>query len=61
MAPHFFTGHRDTHIINLAKIARSSSKSCDLEFYIASRGKKFLIVSTKYQVEDLVASIATEA
>jgi small subunit ribosomal protein S2 len=34
MAPYIFTEHKDTHIINLAKIARSLSEACDLVFDI---------------------------
>ena len=61
MAPYIFTERKDTHIINLAKTARSLSEACDLAFDIAGRGKQFLIVGTKYQAADLVASAATEA
>jgi len=60
MAPYIFTERKDTHIINLAKTARSLSEACDLVFDIAGRGKQFLIVGTKYQATDLVASAATE-
>lgn len=61
MAPYIFTERKDTHIINLAKTARSLSEACDLLFDIARRGRKqFLIVGTKYQATDLVASAATE-
>jgi small subunit ribosomal protein S2 len=60
MAPYIFTERKDTHIINLAKTARSLSEACDLLFDIAGRGKQFLIVGTKYQATDLVASAATE-
>ena len=42
MAPYIFTERRDTHIINLAKTARSLSKACDLAFDIAGRGKHLL-------------------
>jgi small subunit ribosomal protein S2 len=61
MAPYIFTERKDTHIINLAKIARSLSEACDLAFYIAGRGKQCLIVGRKCEEAALVASASTEA
>jgi small subunit ribosomal protein S2 len=61
MTSYIFIECKDTHIINLAKTTLSLSKSCDLAFDIVSRGKQFLIVGTKYQATNLVASTATEA
>nr|YP_010881243.1 ribosomal protein S2 [Fossombronia foveolata]WIA67196.1 ribosomal protein S2 [Fossombronia foveolata] len=61
MAPHIFTERKGVHIINLTQTARFLSEACDLVSNAASRGKQFLIVGTKYQAADLVASAASRA
>nr|YP_010881325.1 ribosomal protein S2 [Moerckia flotoviana]WIA67277.1 ribosomal protein S2 [Moerckia flotoviana] len=61
MAPYIFTERKGIHIINLAQTARFLSEACDLVSNAASKGKQFLIVGTKYQAADLVASAASGA
>nr|YP_009668128.1 ribosomal protein S2 [Plagiochila chinensis]QCW58904.1 ribosomal protein S2 [Plagiochila chinensis] len=61
MAPYIFTERRGIHIINLTQTARFLSEACDLASNAASKGKQFLIVGTKYQAADLVASAASKA
>nr|QWW92930.1 ribosomal protein S2 [Delavayella serrata] len=61
MAPYIFTERRGIHIINLTQTARFLSEACDLVLNAASKGKQFLIVGTKYQAADLVASAASKA
>ncbi|CAM6031834.1 unnamed protein product [Sphagnum tenellum] len=61
MAPYIFTERRGIHIINLTQTARFLSEACDLVLNAASEGKQFLIVGTKYQAADLVASAALKA
>jgi len=58
MAPYIFTERRGIHIINLTQTARFLSEACDLVLNAASKRKQFLIVGTKYQAADLVASAA---
>jgi small subunit ribosomal protein S2 len=61
MAPYIFIERRGIHIINLTQTARFLSEACDLVLNAASKGKQFLIVGTKYQAADLVASAASKA
>lgn len=61
MASFIFTERKSIHIINLIQTARSLSEACDLTAYAAGKGKQFLIVGTKYQAADLVASAALKA
>jgi small subunit ribosomal protein S2 len=61
MAPYIFIERRGIHIINLTHTARFLSEACDLVLNAASKGKQFLIVGTKYQAADLVASAASKA
>jgi small subunit ribosomal protein S2 len=61
MTYYIFTERKGIHILNLTQTARFLSKACDLLANAASGGKQFLIVGTKYQAADLVASAATRA
>nr|WRO37690.1 ribosomal protein S2 [Danxiaorchis mangdangshanensis] len=61
MAPYISAKRKGIHIINLTITARFLSEACNLVFDAASRGKKFLIVSTKKKAADLVASAAIRA
>nr|YP_009668209.1 ribosomal protein S2 [Bazzania praerupta]QCW58985.1 ribosomal protein S2 [Bazzania praerupta] len=61
MAPYIFTERRGIHIINLTQTARFLVEACDLLSNAAGKGKQFLIVGTKYQAADLVASSASKA
>jgi small subunit ribosomal protein S2 len=61
MAPYIFTKRRGIHIIHIFKTARLLSEACDLVANAAQNGKQFLIVGTKYQAVDLVASAAKKA
>ena len=61
MASYIFTERKGIHILNLTQTARFLSEACDLVANASSKGKQFLIVGTKYQAADLVASAATEA
>nr|YP_009549434.1 ribosomal protein S2 [Vittaria appalachiana]AYW16583.1 ribosomal protein S2 [Vittaria appalachiana] len=58
MSPYIFTERRGVHIFDLTHTARLSSEACDLVFDAAMQGKEFLIVGTKHQVTDLIASAA---
>nr|NP_777393.1 ribosomal protein S2 [Anthoceros angustus]Q85AW7.1 RecName: Full=Small ribosomal subunit protein uS2c; AltName: Full=30S ribosomal protein S2, chloroplastic [Anthoceros angustus]BAC55329.1 ribosomal protein S2 [Anthoceros angustus]BAC55420.1 ribosomal protein S2 [Anthoceros angustus] len=61
MKPYIFTERRGIHILNVTKTARLLSEACDFVANAASKGKQFLIVGTKYQAADLVASAALKA
>lgn len=61
MAPYISAKRKGIHIINLIRTARFLSEACDLVFDAASRGKNFLIVGTKKEAADLVASAAIRA
>nr|YP_009973838.1 ribosomal protein S2 [Danaea sellowiana]QNH93764.1 ribosomal protein S2 [Danaea sellowiana] len=61
MSPYIFTERKGVHILNLTQTARFLSEACDLVFDAANEGKQFLVVGTKYQVSDLVASAAIKA
>jgi small subunit ribosomal protein S2 len=61
MAPYIFTKRRGIHILHIFKTARLLSEACDLVSNAAYNGKQFLIVGTKYQAADLVASAAKKA
>lgn len=61
MSPYIFTERRGVHILDLTQTARLLSEACDLVFDAAAEGKEFLMVGTKYQVADLVASAATRS
>nr|YP_009668542.1 ribosomal protein S2 [Haplomitrium blumei]QCW59318.1 ribosomal protein S2 [Haplomitrium blumei] len=61
MAPYIFAERKGIHVINLAQTARFLSEACDLVADAAGRGKQFLIVGTKYQATDLVASASSRA
>nr|YP_009547633.1 ribosomal protein S2 [Antrophyum semicostatum]AYW16236.1 ribosomal protein S2 [Antrophyum semicostatum] len=58
MSPYIFTKRRGIHIFDLTQTARLSSEACDLVFNAAIEGKEFLIVGTKHQMNDLIASAA---
>jgi small subunit ribosomal protein S2 len=59
MTSYIFTKHKGIHILNLTQTARFLSYACDFLANAANGGKQFLIVGTKYQTTDLVASAAT--
>nr|YP_009732761.1 ribosomal protein S2 [Buxbaumia aphylla]QHU77103.1 ribosomal protein S2 [Buxbaumia aphylla] len=61
MASYIFTERKGIHIINLTQTARFLSEACDLVANAANKGKQFLIVGTKYQAADLIASAAIKA
>nr|YP_005352936.1 ribosomal protein S2 [Mankyua chejuensis]ADZ47968.1 ribosomal protein S2 [Mankyua chejuensis]AJJ48598.1 ribosomal protein S2 [Mankyua chejuensis] len=61
MAPYIFTERKGIHILNLIQTARFLSEACDLVFDAANEGKQFLMVGTKYQAVDLIASAAIKA
>ena len=61
MASYIFTERKGIHIINLTQTARFLSEACDLVSNASSKGKQFLIVGTKYQAADLIASAAIKA
>eukprot|EP00850_Spirogloea_muscicola_P023829 SM000392S14718 [mRNA] locus=s392:4847:14461:+ [translate_table: standard] len=61
MAPYIFAERKGIHIINLTQTARFLSEACDLLANAANKGKQFLIVGTKYQAADLIASAAKKA
>ncbi len=61
MASYIFTEHKGIHILNLTQTARFLSEACDLVANASSKGKQFLIVGTKYQAADLVASASIKA
>nr|YP_009041044.1 ribosomal protein S2 [Tetraphis pellucida]AIB08529.1 ribosomal protein S2 [Tetraphis pellucida]QZJ47976.1 ribosomal protein S2 [Tetraphis pellucida] len=61
MASYIFTERKGIHIINLTQTARFLSEACDLVANASSQGKQFLIVGTKYQAADLIASAAIKA
>nr|YP_009547546.1 ribosomal protein S2 [Vaginularia trichoidea]AYW16063.1 ribosomal protein S2 [Vaginularia trichoidea] len=58
MSPYIFTERKGVHIFDLTQTARLLSEACDLVFNAAVEGKEFLIVGTKHQVTDLIASAA---
>lgn len=58
MSPYIFTERRGVHILDLTQTARILAEACDLVFNAAAEGKEFLMVGTKHQVADLVASAA---
>ena len=61
MSPYIFTERRGVHILDPTQTARLLSEACDLVFEAATEGKEFLIVGTKYQVADLIASAAVKS
>nr|YP_010377592.1 ribosomal protein S2 [Diplopterygium chinense]QYC92954.1 ribosomal protein S2 [Diplopterygium chinense] len=61
MSPYIFTERKGVHILDLTQTARLLSEACDLVFEAATEGKEFLIVGTKYQVADLIASAAMKS
>jgi small subunit ribosomal protein S2 len=61
MTSYIFTERKGIHILNLTQTTRFLSEACDLLANAASGGKQFLIIGTKYQAADLVASAATRA
>nr|YP_009145250.1 30S ribosomal protein S2 [Trillium decumbens]AKK32129.1 30S ribosomal protein S2 [Trillium decumbens] len=61
MAPYISAKRKGIHITNLTITARFLSEACDLVFDAASWGKNFLIVGTKNQAADSVASAAIGA
>ncbi|KAH7446450.1 hypothetical protein KP509_01G056500 [Ceratopteris richardii] len=61
MSSYIFTERRGVHILDLTQTARILAETCDLLFNAAAKGKEFLIVGTKHQVADLVASAALRA
>nr|YP_009862944.1 ribosomal protein S2 [Anthoceros punctatus]YP_009863034.1 ribosomal protein S2 [Anthoceros agrestis]QKD76400.1 ribosomal protein S2 [Anthoceros punctatus]QKD76490.1 ribosomal protein S2 [Anthoceros agrestis] len=61
MKPYIFTERRGIHILNVTKTARFLSEACDFVANAVSKGKQFLIVGTKYQAADLVASAVLKA
>nr|YP_009825465.1 ribosomal protein S2 [Botrychium lunaria]QIU83280.1 ribosomal protein S2 [Botrychium lunaria] len=61
MAPYIFTERKGIHILNLTQTARFLSEACDSVSDAANEGKQFLIVGTKYQAADSIASAATRA
>nr|YP_010734878.1 ribosomal protein S2 [Amorphophallus coaetaneus]WEI30127.1 ribosomal protein S2 [Amorphophallus coaetaneus] len=61
MAPFISAKRKGIHITNLTRTARFLSEACDLVFDAASRGKHFLIVGTKKEAADSVASAAIKA
>jgi hypothetical protein len=61
MAPYISAKRKGMNITNLTRTARFLSEACDLVFDAASRGKHFLIVGTKNQAADSVASAARRA
>nr|YP_010466173.1 ribosomal protein S subunit 2 [Haplopteris ensiformis]UQV94622.1 ribosomal protein S subunit 2 [Haplopteris ensiformis] len=61
MSPYIFTERRGVHILDLTQTARLLSEACDLVFDAAVKGKEFLIVGTKHQVTDLIASAALKS
>jgi small subunit ribosomal protein S2 len=61
MASYIFTERKGIHILNLTQTARFLSEACDLVADSASKGKQFLIVGTKYQAADLIASASIKA
>nr|UFK63122.1 ribosomal protein S2 [Osmunda mildei] len=61
MSPYILTERKGVHILDLIQTARFSSEACDSVFNAANEGKQFLIVGTKYQVADLIASVAMKS
>ncbi|KAH8972639.1 hypothetical protein BDL97_01G001300 [Sphagnum fallax] len=61
MTSYIFTQRKGIHILDLTQTTRFLSEACDLLANAASGGKQFLIIGTKYQAADLVASAATRA
>uniref|UniRef100_UPI003001F8DB ribosomal protein S2 n=1 Tax=Amorphophallus tonkinensis TaxID=1720486 RepID=UPI003001F8DB len=61
MASFISAKRKGIHITNLTRTARFLSEACDLVFDAASRGKHFLIVGTKKEAADSVASAAIKA
>lgn len=61
MSPYIFTEQKGVHILDLTQTARLLSEACDLVFDAAAEGKEFLMVGTKHQVADLIASAATRS
>jgi ribosomal protein S2 len=58
MSRYIFTERKGVHILDLTQTARLLSEACDSSFDAAAEGKEFLLVGTKYQVADPVASAA---
>nr|YP_009547459.1 ribosomal protein S2 [Cheilanthes micropteris]AYW15455.1 ribosomal protein S2 [Cheilanthes micropteris] len=58
MSSYIFTERRGVHILDLTQTARLPSEACDSVFDAAAEGKEFLMVGTKHQVTDLIASAA---
>nr|YP_009092672.1 ribosomal protein S2 [Eustrephus latifolius]AIR12508.1 ribosomal protein S2 [Eustrephus latifolius] len=61
MAPYIYAKRKGIHILNLIRTIRVLSEACDLVFDAARRRKSFLIVGTKKNAADLVASAAIRA
>jgi small subunit ribosomal protein S2 len=61
MTSYIFAQRKGIHILDLTQTTRFLSEACDLLANAASGGNFFLIISTKYQAADLVASAATRA
>nr|YP_003934339.1 ribosomal protein S2 [Monsonia speciosa]ACH47278.1 ribosomal protein S2 [Monsonia speciosa]ADJ66474.1 ribosomal protein S2 [Monsonia speciosa] len=52
---------KDRHITNLTRTARFLAEACDLVFYAASKGSRFLIVGTTKNVANSVVRAAIKA
>jgi small subunit ribosomal protein S2 len=61
MAPYIFALRKGVHIINLTLTARFLSEACDLLSIVAKNGDHVLMVGTKDQLSDLIASAAKKA
>nr|YP_010760253.1 ribosomal protein S2 [Cuscuta volcanica]WEY30241.1 ribosomal protein S2 [Cuscuta volcanica] len=61
MAPYISAKRKGIYIINLTRTARFLAEACDLVFYAASRGKKFLIVGTTNAADEVVAQASIRA
>ncbi|KAH7285603.1 hypothetical protein KP509_33G036300 [Ceratopteris richardii] len=61
MSSYIFTERKGVHILDLTQTPRILIETCDLLFNAAAKGEEFLIVGTKHQVADLVASTTLRA
>nr|QEG98397.1 ribosomal protein S2 [Burmannia itoana] len=61
MYTYIFVKYKGIHIINLTRTARFLSEVCNLVFDAGSMGKNFLIIGTKNEAANLVASAAIRA
>nr|YP_003933911.1 ribosomal protein S2 [Erodium texanum]ACH47274.1 ribosomal protein S2 [Erodium texanum]ADJ66310.1 ribosomal protein S2 [Erodium texanum] len=63
MAPYLLISPKckDNHITNLTRTARFLAEACNLVFYAASEGKRFLIVGTTKKVSNYVVQAAIKA